>query len=388
MPGPACHVVRKRSRRLHPWVFSNEVERVEAEPGVGQAVGVFERGTLIGSGIYNPHSLVRIRLYSDKDEELDAGLIRARLVAAAEHRKRVLPDESDCRLVYGESDRLPGLVVDKYGGHFVVQAYSAGFDLRLATVAEVLSETFGAESVFEKNDFRLRDTEGLARREGRLAGTGDGHAVISESGLRFSVDIASGQKTGYYYDHRLTRQRARSLAQGRDVLDVFCYTGSFAVNAAAGGARSVLGIDASEAACRTGEAYARLNGVAGQCEFEVSAAFSALGRLEKQCRRFGLVCLDPPSFIKTKKEIAGGVRGYRKLNAAAMRLLSPGGVLITSSCSHHLSWQEMGEMLAGAAQDAGRSFTIVERLGQGPDHPVLLEMPESEYLRCFVLWAD
>ncbi len=223
------------------------------------------------------------------------------------------------------------------------------------------------------------------RREGALYRSFRPDLTISESGVRFRVDIAAGQKTGYYFDHRLTRRKVRELAPGKSVLDVFCYTGSFAVNAALGGARRVLAVDASEAACRLARANAELNGVSDRCEFVTADAFRTLAELVRNKTRFDLVCLDPPAFIKLRREKSSGLRGYRKVNALAMRLLSEGGILVTSSCSHHLFWQDMLDMLVGAAQDAGREFTIVERLTQGPDHPVLLSMPESEYLRCFVL---
>ncbi len=385
MPDKRIHILRKRSRSQHAWVFSNEVLGTSGNPAPGDTVLVMERNRLVGSAVYNPHSLICARLYSAQDEELDRTLIVRRIETARQYRQERLPDENDYRLVYGESDRLPGLVVDKYDDHFVVQTYCLAFDLRLELVVEVLRELFGAACVFEKNDFRLREPENLPRREGALYRSVRPDLTISESGVRFRVDIAAGQKTGYYFDHRLTRRKVRELAPGKSVLDVFCYTGSFAVNAALGGARRVLAVDASEAACRLARANAELNGVSDRCEFVTADAFRTLAELVRNKTRFDLVCLDPPAFIKLRREKSSGLRGYRKVNALAMRLLSEGGILVTSSCSHHLFWQDMLDMLVGAAQDAGREFTIVERLTQGPDHPVLLSMPESEYLRCFVL---
>lgn len=385
MPGKAAYIVRKKSRSQHPWVFSNEVLRVEGEPGPGDTVRVFDRSRFLGSGFYNPHSLIRIRLYSDEDEDLDEDLIARRIETALEKRRSLFPAEADFRLLFGESDQLPGLVVDKYGDHCCVQMYSVALDARRDCVVAALRRVLDPKCIFEKNDFRLRDLEGLPRREGALYGAPDANLIISESGARFHVDIMSGQKTGYYFDHRVTRQEVRGLAEGRTVLDVFSYTGSFSVNAALGGARSVLAVDASSVAMAMAGRNAQLNGVGDKCEFTVANAFTLLAELVRDGRKFDLVCLDPPAFIKAQREKQGGLRGYRQVNALAIRLLSERGILVSASCSHHLGWQDLLDVLIGAAQDVGRQFTIVKRLSQGPDHPVLLSMPESEYLRCFLL---
>jgi 23S rRNA (cytosine1962-C5)-methyltransferase len=385
MPDKAIEVVRKRSRAQHAWVFSNEVQKVQGAPGPGDTVVVYERKRLLGSAVYNPFSLIRARLYSTLDEEFDVGFIRRRIAAALEYRRERLPGEDDFRLVYGESDGLPGLVVDKYGRHFVVQAYSVAVDRRLDLVVEALRSLFDVQAVIEKDDFRLRDAEGLPRRQSVLWGEPEPRIVISESGVQYYVDIAAGQKTGYYFDHRLTRRKAREAAARRRTLDVFSYTGSFAINAALGGASWVLAVDASAAAAAIATDNAELNGVGARCRFEVGNAFEFLAELGRNGEQFDLVCLDPPAFIKAQKERDAGLRGYRQINALAMRLLKPGGLFFSSSCSHYLFWQEMLDMLVSAAADAGRGFTILDRSTQGPDHPVLLSMPESEYLRCFVL---
>jgi 23S rRNA (cytosine1962-C5)-methyltransferase len=423
MPDRVVHVVRKKSRGQHAWVFSNEVTQAEGNPGPGDTVQVFDRKHFLGSGIYNPHSLIRVRLYSDQNEELDTTFFRRRIEAALAYRKTMLPDENDFRLMYGESDRVPGLVIDKYGNHFVVQTYALGLDTRHEMVVAALREVFDVASVIEKNDFRLRDPEGLPRRSGVLFGTPEPRIVISESGAKFYVDAAGGQKTGYYFDHRLTRRKVRQLSgglprlsaeenrgctqviseglprlsaeenrgctqvisPGRAVLDVFSYTGSFAINAALGGAEGVLAVDASAAAATIATDNSVLNGVAEKCTFATDNAFTALQRLDAEGRRFDLINLDPPAFIKAQKDKNAGMRGYREVNGLAMKLLPAGGILVSSSCSHYLFWQDMLDMLVAAAQDVGRTFTILDRTTQGPDHPVLLSMPESEYLRGFIL---
>ncbi len=382
---PAVHILRRKQRRQHPWVFSNEVVREEGNPSPENSVRVYERGRFVGSGLYNRHSLIRVRLYSDSDEEIDRELLRKRITAAWRYRQQVLPTESDFRLVYGESDRLPGLIIDKYGRHFVVQAYSAGMDCRLEQVIQVLTDLFDVTAVLEKDDLYQREFEGLGRRERLLYGAVEPEVFVSDSGAKFRVSIDAGQKTGYYFDHRLTRQRIRELANRRSVLDLFSYTGSFAVNAALGRACRVTAVESSAAACELAVENARLNGVAELCEFIEADVFDYMTQEERTGRRYDLVSLDPPSFIRRSRDKTVGLRRYRAVNRLAMRLLAPEGILITSSCSHHLFWHDMLDMLIGAAVDAGRSFIILDRIVQGPDHPVLLTVPETEYLRGFIL---
>jgi 23S rRNA (cytosine1962-C5)-methyltransferase len=385
MPDKTIHISRKRARRRHAWVFSNEVRRTEGDPQTRDTVLVRERDELVGSALYNFNSLIRARLYSPENEDFDADFLLRRLRTAQEYRATYLPGESDYRLCYGESDGLPGLVVDRFGDHFVVQFFAAGIDERRDLVVRALVEGFGAKSVVERNDFRLRDLEGLERREATLHGDAAAGMEISENGVRFAVDTTRGQKTGHYFDQRETRRRVRTLSRVRAVLDLFCYSGGLAINAALGGAERVVGVDSSAHACGLAQANAELNGVADRCSFEVADASGFLRDSTAKGGGFDMICLDPPAFIKSKRERENGMRGYRSLNASAMKCLAPGGVLVTCSCSHHLSWQDMLDVLARAAQDSGRDFTVLDRTTQGADHPVLLAMPESEYLRCFFL---
>ncbi|MGQ9708554.1 MAG: class I SAM-dependent rRNA methyltransferase, partial [bacterium] len=267
----AVYTVRKNCWSGHPWIYSSEVRRVESEAQLvgseplckdqipGELVRVYDRNRFIGSGMFNPHSLIAVRLYSERDEELNEDLITARIEAAYRYRQKRLPGEEDFRLVYGESDRLPGLVIDKYGSHFAVQVYAAGFDNRLDMVVNSLCRLFAVRSIFEKDDIKLREPEGLKRRERLLYGTPEREILISENGVKFYVDIVSGQKTGYFFDHRLTRRKVRKLAKNRRVLDVFCYTGSFAINAALGEAKEVKAIDISPDACARARDNAVLN---------------------------------------------------------------------------------------------------------------------------------
>ncbi len=384
----AVYAHRKISRSGHPWIFSNEVRKIEGAPQMGELVRVFDRGRFIGSGMFNPRSLILVRLYSDKEEELDEDLITSRIEAAYQYRRKKLPGEEDFRLVYGESDYLPGLVIDKYGSHFAVQVYAAGFDNRLEMVVNALCRLFQVKSVFEKDDIKLRTPEGLLRRERVLYGTPENELLISENGVRFYVDITSGQKTGYFFDHRLTRLKVQRLAKNRRVLDVFSYTGSFAINAALGGAKEVIAVDISPEACERARRNAALNRVEGVCQFFTADAFEFTRQLVKKGEKFELVNLDPPAFIKQQRQKPSGIKGYLRINRLAMKLLSPGGILVSSSCSHYLFWQDLLDCISAAAQELGRSFTILDRSTQGPDHPVLPRMPESEYLRCLIVQVN
>lgn len=377
-----AHIKRKKARLRHRWIFSNEIKKIEGAPQGGDVVKVFEEGRFIGSGIYNPHSLIAIRLYSDNDEDLDRDFFKKSIKAACDYRQRQLPQENDYRLVYGESDSLPGLVIDKYKNHFVIQTYALGMDLRKDMICQALREQFPVESIYEKNDFYLRTVEGLPRREGGLFGKVPELVAISEHGVNFFVDIKNGQKTGFYFDQRLTRNRVRAYAQGRKMLDLFSYTGGFAINAALRGAKGVLGVENSLKAVELARQNANFNNVGKISKFERGDVFEVLRNLKQD---FDLIILDPPSFTKSQKERRDALRGYKEINLRAMGLLAPAGILVSCTCSLHVTAEDFTRCLISAAQDVKRDFRILERTGQGPDHPVLLGMPETEYLKCFFL---
>lgn len=379
------HVVRKKSRRHHFWIFSNEVKKVEGNPQTGEVVFVYEHNHFIGSGLYNKNSLIRVRLYSEQKEPLSVIFFENRIRKAWAYRKTILPNENDFRLVYGESDGLPGVVIDKYANTFVLQTYSAGMDMRQGLIVEALKNIFNPTAIFEKNDFRLRDAENLPRRENLLYGDILAPVIISENGVKYIVNIQAGQKTGFFYDQRITRQKVQVMSKGKSVLDVFCYTGGFSLNAAKGGAKEVLGIDASEAALELARENAKLNKVHNVCKFINGDAFIVLRELNREKRKFDIIVLDPPPFFKKLSEKPQGIKGYKDINLQAMKLLAEGGMLVSCTCSHYLFWQDLLDVLSQASQDTGKTFKIVDRTTQGPDHPVLLNMPESEYLRCFFL---
>jgi len=377
-------VIRKKSRHRHPWVFSNEIREIQGKPEIGDSVLVYEKDKLLGSGLYNPHSLISIRLYSHQERELDKKYFIEQIDKALKYRQNILHNETDFRMVFGESDGLPGVVIDKYQNHFALKTYSVGMDMRQSLIIESLKEVLPVDCIIEKNDFRLREAEKLDRREGVIFGECK-PVIIREAGIKFSVNIQEGQKTGFYYDQRITRAKVRKLSKDKDVLDVFCYTGGFTLNAGAGRAKSVLGIDASEPAIRIAEHNAEINNLGAVCKFKIGDAFTILRDLKYHRRKFDLIVLDPPPFFKNLKEKSRGLKGYKDINLQAMKLLNDGGILVSCTCSHYLFWQDLLDVLSQAAQDAGRVFKIIERTTQGPDHPVLLSMPESEYLRCFFL---
>lgn len=378
------YTVRKKTRRNHFWIFSNEIKRIEGNPKIGDTVLVYDHDKFIGSGIYNPHSLITIRLYDSQEHLLDKAFFKEKIKQALAYRHAVLPNEIDYRLVYGESDGLPGVVIDRYQNSFALQTYSIGMEQRQDLIIQALTELLPVDCVVAKNDFRLRDAEGLERYERVIYGQAK-PIIISENKVRYYVDLIQGQKTGFYYDQRITRAKVRALSENKDVLDVFCYTGGFAINAALGNAKSVLAIDASQSAIELAQANAKLNGVDKKVKFVVSDAFIGLRQLIKERQKFDLINLDPPPFLKSQKEKKQGLKGYKDINLQAMKLLKDGGILVSSSCSHYLFWQDLLDVLTQAAADVNKTFRIIDRTTQGPDHPVLLSMPESEYLRCYFL---
>jgi 23S rRNA (cytosine1962-C5)-methyltransferase len=381
-PTGKIEVRRKKERRRHRWIFSNEIKKIEGSPEPGSIVKVYEREQFIGSGMFNPHSLIAVRLHSENDENLDSDFFIKRIKTAYEYRRAQLPAETDFRLVFGESDYLPGLVIDKYQNHFVIQTYALGMDLRKELTGQALKALFPVESIYEKNDFNLRMIEGLERREGIIFGEVPERVEISENGVKYWVDIKNGQKTGFYFDQRLTRSRVRSFARGRRVLDLFSYTGGFAINGALGGAKEVLGIDISDKAVEIARLNVDYNNVEKVSDFQKGDVFETLQDIKKE---FDLIVLDPPSFTKSQRQKKDALRGYKEINLRAMGLLAPGGILTTCTCSRHISADDFVGCLVAAAEDSKRDFRIIERTGQGPDHPILLGMPETEYLKCFFL---
>ncbi|MGE5130433.1 MAG: class I SAM-dependent rRNA methyltransferase [Sphingomonadaceae bacterium] len=381
----------KSLRRRHPWIFSGAVAGVEGEPARGETVAVKDvGGKTIALAAYSPNSQIRARAWTfDPAEEVDARFLRRRLEKSLALRAR-LPaarHTNALRLVHGESDGLPGLVVDRYADVLVAQFLAAGVERWREPILDALAELTGCEAVFERSDADVRRLEGLAARAGFVRGNrAAARCAIVEHGLDFHVDVEQGQKTGFFLDQRDNRQRVRALAEGRDVLDGFCYTGGFSLAALAGGARRVLALESSAAALAVARENLAANPLdASRVTFEQADVFARLRELRDQGARFDLVVLDPPKFAPTAAQAKNAARAYKDINLLAFKLLSPGGLLASFSCSGGVSRELFQSILAGAALDAGVEAKIVERFGAAADHPVALEFPEGDYLKGFLL---
>ena len=378
----------RRVRGGHPWIFSNEVARLDGAPAPGDLVEVADmRGAFLGRAYYNPQSLIAARLLTRGRDEVDADLFVKRMERALRLREAALPGERAVRVVYGESDQLPGLVVDRYGDHLAVQVLTLGMEARQEMVREALERVFAPRGVVRVADSPLRALEGLPLERGVWWGEVPERVEVELEGFRVEADLLHGQKTGLFLDQRLNRRVAEARAAGRRVLDLFCYQGEWALHAARGGAESVLAVDSSAAALAAAARNLERNGLGERVTLRQGDVFDVLKELTRKGERFGLVVLDPPALVKSRKHLAAGARAYRELNRAAMGLLEEEGVLITCSCSHHLDDALFRQVLLEAARAAHRPFRVVEWRGESPDHPQLLAVPETHYLKCAVLQA-
>ncbi len=376
----------------HPWIFSGSIAQVQGTPEPGETVAVrAPQGSFLAWAAYSPSSKISARVWSwDEAEKIDTDFLRRRLKAALELRRATVPESETnaLRLVHAESDGLPGFVADRYGDLLVVQFLSAGAERWRETLLEQLVELTSIRRVFERSDVEVRVLEGLPEREGPVLGEGPfTPLVVQEHGLKFQVDPVHGQKTGFYIDQRRNRQRLRELCAGRDVINCFCYTGGFSVYALAGGARSVLSIDTSAEALGMAAENVALNRLDGPgVEWLEADVFHALRAFRDQGRTCDLVVLDPPKFAPTAAQAERAARGYKDINLLAFKLLRPGGLLFTFSCSGGISADLFQKIVMGAALDAGVDAQIIEHLGQGVDHPVALNFPEGAYLKGLVCY--
>ncbi|MDI6872187.1 MAG: class I SAM-dependent rRNA methyltransferase [Bacillota bacterium] len=388
MTGRATVVLKRgRDQRLrsgHAWVYAGEVDRVEGEPAPGDLVALTNSaGHFLGLGYYNPASQIVVRRLTEGDEPVDREFFRRRLARALSLRAAALPGATSCRLVFGEGDGLPGLIVDRFEDVLVWQVLTLGMEVRQEMLAELLVELVAPAGLYARNDAPARRLEGLALERRVVYGTCPPEVWIRENDLWFWVDLAGGQKTGYFFDQKLNRRAlAGYIRPGARVLDPFCYTGSFAVHAAAYGAAEVLASDISEEAVRLGERNAAANGFSGIIQCRAANGFDLLRQADQNRDRFDLVILDPPAFTRSKHTVEAALRGYKEINLRALKLLGPGGILVTCSCSHHLEEAVFREMVASAAADAHRRLRLREWRGQAPDHPILVGVPETQYLKC------
>lgn len=370
-------------------MYGTEIAETEGDYSPGDIVEVTDfRGRFLGRGYINPASRILIRIMTrNRDEKIDRDFFRRRIERAWWYRQKLVKNSNAFRVVFAEADFLPALVVDKFGDYLVVQTLALGIDIHKETITDILREIIGPAGIYERNDVSVRELEGLPLHAGFIGGEFDSNVEIVENGLRFQVDLAGGQKTGYFLDQRENRMAMEDLCPGARVLDCFCHTGAFSVYAAHFGAREVLGIDVSGPALEVAAGNSARNGFSHVCGFREGNAFDELRALERAGEKFDLVILDPPAFTKSKRALEGAVRGYKEINLRAIKLLRPGGFLVTCSCSYHMGEDLFLEVINSAALDAGRSCRLVEVRRQARDHPMLLASPETHYLKCVILQA-
>ena len=372
------------------WIYDNEVERIEGEFTNGDLVTVLDfDGYPLGNGFLNIHSKLRVRMMTrHAEQQIDEAFLRQRLLDAVRLRKQVI-DTSACRLIFGEADFLPGLTVDKFGDVLVLESLALGMDRMKETVLRILLEVLSGEGlpirgVFERSDAKERLKEGMERRQGFLSAPFDTKVEIRENGVRYLVDVAEGQKTGFFLDQKLNRRAIQRFAPGARVLDCFTHTGSFALNAGLAGAREVLGVDASALGVAQATENAALNGLSERVRFETADVFELLPKLEAAKERFELVILDPPAFTKSRETIKRAVKGYRDINLRGMKLVKDGGFLATCSCSHFVDQELFARTLQEAARGARKRLRQVYFSTQAPDHPILWAAGETYYLKFFI----
>ncbi|MEO8484791.1 MAG: class I SAM-dependent rRNA methyltransferase [Betaproteobacteria bacterium] len=369
----------------HPWIFSGAIDRVDGAPGSGDTVAVRAHdGAFLALAAYSPASQIRARAWSFVDEPIDAGWFVRRVAAAVDARRGLIDERHDaCRLVHAESDGLPGVIADRYGDTLVVQLSSAGAEAWRDAIVDALATVTGAATVVERSDAEVRELEGLDPAVGVLRGALRGPVTIREDGIAYRVDVERGQKTGFYLDQRDNRRRVRELARGRTVLNAFCYTGGFTLSALAGGAGEVESIDSSPDALSLARANLAANPAlaTGKARWHEADVFADLRRLRNEGRRYDLAILDPPKFAPTAAPAARAARAYKDINLLALKLLAPGGLLATFSCSGGVSADLFQKIVAGAAVDANVDATIVARFTASADHPVALAFPEGDYLK-------
>ena len=371
----------KRIRNGHLWVYRSDVREAD-DAAAGQIVRVAdEAGNAVGQAFYSDRSEIALRFLVTGEETIDREWWRARLRQSAARRAQVAQETNAYRLVYSEGDLLPSLIVDVYDDVLVMQTLSQGTEQLKSTLAELLVEEFTPRTIVERNDARVRELEGLDRRAATLYGEAQEEIEVNQHGLRFLVSPLGGQKTGAFLDQRENYLAARRVAHGR-ALDCFTFNGGFALHVAAA-CESVLGIDISAEAIAAAGRNALRNG-ASNVEFRAANVFDAMREFEAGGERFDTIILDPPAFAKNRASLAAAARGYKEINLRALKLLNPGGILVTSTCSYHVSEEMFLEIIADAAVDARRRVQLVEKRGQSSDHPVLLGVPETHYLKCVI----
>ncbi|MDD2457685.1 MAG: class I SAM-dependent rRNA methyltransferase [Eubacteriales bacterium] len=375
--------VHRAAAQGHPWVYRTQIETVTGDPLPGDVVTVLDfRGRYLGTGFYNPHSMITVRILTQSHETIAASLIATRIRSAITFRRQFWrPDTDSYRLVFGEADRLPGLIVDLFARTLVVQILSLGMEQFLDPICETLLAEIKPERLILQHEEAIRSKEGLPLYRRIFAGADQAQETILENGLKLTIDLASGQKTGYFLDQKANHAYLRPFVQGKKVLDCFTYIGGFALNALAGDASDVTAVDVSDAAMELTRANARQNGFSDRLTPVVANAFDFLREQARAKVRYDVIVLDPPAFAKSHSAQAGAARGYKEINLSALKMLESGGVLATHSCSFHMPEDLFLETVLSAARDARRTVRILDVRRQDFDHPVLGGYPESHYLK-------
>src|SRR5258706_5920869 len=383
------YLKRKISSRIangHPSIFANEVEKMEGGINGGDIVEVFfYDGKFAGKGYINSKSQILVRLLTrEKKDEINEQFFIDRITQCWNYRKRIGFTEN-CRLVFGEADSIPQLIIDKFNDYFVIQTLALGIDVWKPAIVKALNGIFSPKGIYERNDVPVRELEGLPQQKGFLSDPFETKIIIKENGLLFRVDIENGQKTGYFLDQQDNRRAIQHIVKGADVLGAFTYTGTFEIHAAHYGAKSVLGLDISENAVQQATRNAELNDVQRICRFETGNAFDVLKQWSKESKRYDVVMLDPPAFTKSRETIQKAITGYKEINLRGMKLIKPGGFLVTSSCTNLVSAELFQQVIDMAAKDAKRRIRQVVFATQSPDHPVIWEMENTHYLKFLIV---
>ncbi|TMI93405.1 MAG: class I SAM-dependent rRNA methyltransferase [Bacteroidetes bacterium] len=383
------YLKRKISPRIsngHPWIFANEVEKTDEEIKAGDIVEVFfYDGKFVGKGYVNPKSQILIRLLTrNKKDEIDEQFFIDRIAQCWGYRQKIGYTEN-CRLVFGEADQLPQLIIDKFNDYFVLQTLALGIDVWKPAFVKALRQIFQPRGIYERNDIPVRELEGLPQHKGFLSEPFDTKILIQENGLKFYVDVENGQKTGYFLDQQDNRRAIRHIVRDAEVLGAFAYTGTFEIHAAHYGARSVLGIDISESAIKQAAENAELNNLQNIVRFETANAFDTLKQWAKDGRQYDVVMLDPPAFTKSRETIEKAITGYKEINLRGMKLIKPGGFLVTSSCTNLVSPELFLQIIDMAASDARRKIRQVVFQTQSSDHPIIWGIENTRYLKFLIL---
>jgi 23S rRNA (cytosine1962-C5)-methyltransferase len=383
------YLKRKISNRIangHPWIYANEVEKMDDSIKPGDIIEVFfGDGKFAGKGYINPKSQIIVRLLTrNKNDEINEQFFINRIARSWEYRKRIGYTEN-CRLVFGEADELPQLIIDKFNDYFVIQTLALGIDVWKPAFVKAINQIFKPKGIYERNDVPVRELEGLSQQKSFLSEPFETKIIINENGLKFYVDLENGQKTGYFLDQRNNRRAIQHIVKDAEVLGAFIYTGTFEIHAAQYGARSVLGIDISENAVKQANENAELNNLQNIARFETANAFDVLKQWAKDGQRYDVVMLDPPAFTKSRETIQNAIAGYKEINLRGMKLIRPGGFLVTSSCTNLVSPELFLQIISMAASDAKRKIRQVVFQTQSADHPVIWGIENTQYLKFLIV---